>query len=1154
MPGGARMDEATERQLRAADPGVSTWLAANAGSGKTRVLTDRVARLLLGGTSPANILCLTYTKAAASEMQNRLFTRLGDWAMANETDLRAAMAAVGAPRDVDLARARTLFARAIETPGGLKVQTIHSFCAALLRRFPLEAGVSPQFREMDDRTAARLRADVVDRMAEDCPETIDALALHWTGEGFAALTAEIAARRDRFAPPLDEAGLRALIGLDATTDAAAVLAEVFADDAASVLRRVADAMAAGSTTDRKHAATVGWLNLVAPTLETLRTLESALLFGAGARAPFAAKIGAVPTKATATALGPDLAPFQAVMRRVEGARERRIALLTLTRNIAMHRFAQAFLGRYATAKQAAGYLDFDDLILGARDLLTDTDVAQWVLYRLDGSIDHILVDEAQDTAPAQWQVIAALVAEFAAGAGARDGLRTLFVVGDEKQSIYSFQGADPAAFGRMRAAFRDRLAATTPVVDGTLSHSFRSSAAILNVVDAVLGGADAEDGGRHVAFHASLPGRVDLWPVIPAATPATDGAWYDPVDRVAPHDAVVLLAAQIAAGIRAMIDAGTTIPRSDGTRRRLTEGDILILVQRRAALFDRIIRACKAEGLSVAGADRLRLGGELAVRDLRALLAFLATPEDDLSLACALRSPLLGWCEVSLHDLAAGRDGFLWQALRHRADRHPRTMAMLTLLRNDADFLRPYDLIDRILLRHDGRARLLGRLGPEAEDGIDELLVQALAYERTEVPSLTGFLSWLDADDVQVRRQPDAAGDRIRVMTVHGAKGLESPVVILPDTMLAPRATQAQLWPVAGGGLLWRNPGDDLPPTLRAAKERLTEDDAAERARLLYVALTRAEVWAILCGAGDPAAAEGLWHGDVAAALGTLDTVEVETPAGPGRRHAVGDWDGGRMTETVVTTEPTPPTGETAQPALPAWVDALPPAAPAGPVVVAPSGLGGAKALPGDGLDEAAARHRGTAIHIALEQLAGRDAGARAATVARLARDDAPGMAAADLLAEVSGVLDAPALGWLWGAETLGEAEISAPVPGLGVVQGMVDRLLVQVDRVRAVDFKSNAAVPVTPAAVPAGLLRQMAAYRAALAAIWPGRPVEVSLLWTRTATLMPLPDALLDRVLAGLASGPNEGPSAGTSDGMPGETDDGDGGAAPLDPTAWGA
>ncbi|MFC7702599.1 double-strand break repair helicase AddA [Plastorhodobacter daqingensis] len=1098
---------ASERQVQAADPAGSTWLSANAGSGKTRVLTDRVARLLLSGVEPQRILCLTYTKAAASEMQNRLFRRLGEWAMLDDGPLRAALAELGAGGPADdevLRKARRLFARAIETPGGLKIQTIHSFCASLLRRFPLEAGVTPQFQEMDDRAAALLRDEIVEHLAQTAPAALDGAARFFTGEDLSALTAEVAGRRTDFAETLDAAAARRLFGLPPDYDQGRLEAEVFLGSEAPLLRALVAALEAGSANDQKAAERLAPVLDAAPAAQ-LPELEGVFLNGAKAKDPFCAKIGTFPTKATRERFGPRIAALNDLMARVEQARPRRLALLAAEKALALHRFAAAFLPEYATRKARRGWLDFDDLILRAVALLTDASVAQWVLFRLDGGVDHILVDEAQDTSPAQWRVIELLAQEFTSGQGARSQNRTIFVVGDKKQSIYSFQGADLRAFDRMRDHFSERLRAVdVPLANLTLEYSFRSSQAVLRLVDLTLGiRAEGGLGGevRHLAFKADMPGRVDLWPVVARADKPEDRDWFDPVDILPAEHHSARLARQIARELRQMIDSGTQIPTDTGPR-PVTEGDVLILVQRRSDLFHEIIRACKAEGLAIAGADRLKLGGELAVRDLTALLSFLATSEDELSLAAALRSPLFGWSEGALYSLAQGRKGWLWEALRQAADAHADTMTILTDLRDQADFLRPYDLLERVLTRHDGRRRLLARLGAEAEDGIDALLAQALAYERMAIPSLTGFLTWLATEEVEIKRQMDSAGNRIRVMTVHGAKGLEAPVVILPDTADRRPRPGSELLALEDGPMVWRLAADECPPEMAAARARQRADDQEENLRLLYVALTRAQSWLIVCAAGEVKEDGDCWYQMVAEGMAAAgaETLPMRDPAdGQFRRLAHGLW----PDPAPAITRPVP-----AEVALPTWLNEAAPPAPEATPLLSPSDLGGAKALPGaEGLDEAAARRRGGQLHLLLEHLPAHPH----ALWPDLARDllsaSEDGLDEADLpalLHEAGAVLNNPELSFLFAPGALAEVDLTAEIHGRRIL-GTVDRLIITPERVLVVDYKSNATVPATPDEVPEGILRQMGAYAAALGQIYPGREVVTAILWTRAGTLMPL-------------------------------------------------
>ena len=1113
---------ASQRQVEASDPANSTWVSANAGSGKTRVLTDRVARLLLASVSPQNILCLTYTKAAASEMQNRLFKRLGSWAMMSDEKLKADLRELGVEDDIRPARlraARTLFARAIETPGGLKIQTIHSFCAGLLRRFPLEAGISPQFTEMEDRASALLRAEVVDQIAMG-PDAgiVDLLARHFTDADFDKLLQEIVGKRGLFEALPDDAGLSRLFDLEAGLTPAILLQSVLPEGTSDLIGRLRDLCLTGKSTDISaaqklievdHFDSFGWADLI--------ILEDVFLTKESKVAPpYSAKLETFPTKAIRESAAELMAEVVPLMEAVEAARPDRIKLMALDRTRALHAFAEVFIRAYEGRKLHRGMLDFDDLIRKARALLTDPLVAQWVLFRLDGGIDHILVDEAQDTSPDQWAVIERLAQEFATGQGAQpDRRRTIFVVGDKKQSIYSFQGADPEGFDRMRDHFDAKLKqAGDRIFSLQLEYSFRSAEAILRVVDSTfrapqMTGVEADF--PHRAFKENMPGRVDLWPPIAVQKDDDEGrVWTDPLDQVSAQHHDVRLAERIATTIREMVDTGTIPVEIEKTGmfelRRITEGDILILVPRRSGVFPEIIRACKARGLQMAGADRLRVGAELAVRDIAALLRFLALPEDDLSLAAALKSSIFGWTEQMLYSLAQGRPEktYLWAALRN-AD-HPATLAILDDLRDRADFLRPYDLINRILTRHKGRKALLARLGPEAEDGIDALLSQALAYERNTVPGLTGFLEWIQTDDLEVKRQSEAKGDRIRVMTVHGAKGLESPIVILPDTAKRKVDVKSAIYDIDGHPV-WAMPLGNMPETLRARRDEMIAAQSRERQRLLYVAMTRAESWLIVCGAGDVGEGAESWYGMVAEGMQQAGAVSHDFAGESGFRVEGLDWTGLPEQTVVCVAKP-----ETHKPDF-AEILVLPPKLG----TVSPSDLGGSKILPEEiaDADPDVALARGSLVHRLLEHLpqtppALREALAKAIVVGNI--ENVPDAFA--LIADVLAMIDAAHLGHVFDVSTLAEVELTATIPAFPDhrFHGAIDRLLISATQITAIDFKTNRHVPKTPEQVPEGILRQMGAYHAMLTEIYPNRQINIAILWTATAHLMPLShDMLMD-------------------------------------------
>ena len=580
-------NDASQAQVDAARPHMSTWLSANAGSGKTRVLTDRVARLLLAQVPPERILCLTYTKAAAAEMQNRLFKRLGEWAMLENSALREALRDLGEEGGIDedaLRMARTLFAAAIEAPGGLKIQTIHSFCSTVLRRFPLEANVSPQFAEMEERAAELLREELIEDMASSEDATLIMNLATITGAyDLTELSGEIVGQRIALiAPPTDDA-VFAAYDLDPLMSEEQIAASVFMDGEADLLSALVNVLNKSGVTDVKMAAKL--TTITALDASALPILEDAFLL----KKDGSAKVGKIPAKGVQKDFVAHQDALDAWILRVEAARGSRLKLAAVQKTLHLNRFAAAFLKRYEASKQARGWLDFDDLILKTRDLLANSEMAQWVLYKLDGGIDHILVDEAQDTSPTQWDVIERLTSEITAGDGARGEVpRTIFVVGDKKQSIYSFQGADPREFDRMRSEFDVRLRPTnSPLVPAELHYSFRSSQCILELVDKVF-----EDhptagfsGSNHLAFEGGPPGRVDIWPAIPKAEKLDGGDWSDTVDKLGENDETVLMARHIADEIARMTGPMGEAIFDKGIFRKVRAGDVLILVQRRSDLF-----------------------------------------------------------------------------------------------------------------------------------------------------------------------------------------------------------------------------------------------------------------------------------------------------------------------------------------------------------------------------------------------------------------------------------------------------------------------------------------------------------------------------------------------------------------------------------------
>lgn len=1131
-------------QRRASDPLASVWVGASAGSGKTKVLTDRVLRLMLAGTPPARILCLTFTKAAAAEMAIRINRTLGRWATLSDDDLTDRLHDLTGvlPSPQVRTTARRLFAQVVDCPGSMKIQTIHAFCQSLLRRFPLEAGLAPRFEVMDDRTATSLLAEARDEVlhaarldpALPVGRALARLTAELNAEAFGDLLAELAAERGRIGRILARHGgldatvaaVHAELGVAAEETEAALLEAACRDGAfdTPALRAACQALAAGSATDQERGeALQRWLDDAGARPSTFPAYARLFLTAEGEPRK------TLLTKKPATRFPAALAALEAEAERLVGVLQRMRSAGVAESTTALLALAEALRERYEARKRAKALLDYDDLIHHARELLTGKDRVPWVLYKLDGGLDHILVDEAQDTNPDQWSVVAAIAEEFFAGLGGHDGVRTVFAVGDEKQSIFSFQRADPAEFARMRRHFEQHVLQaeqTWSAVD--LDISFRSTAAVLGAVDAVFAQDAARDGVvlettheiRHRAFRRGHAGLVEVWPPVTPADAPDPPPWAPPLTREAADSPPARLAAVIAATVRDWIDRGEVLP-SRG--RPVQPGDIMVLVRRRTGFVAELVRALKDRAVPVAGADRMVLTGQLAVQDLMALAGFLLLPEDDLTLATVLKGPLIGLTEDELFALAHGRPASLWQALVVRAETDPGfrpARGYLGLLLARTDFVPPYELFAGILNTPcpadtaSGRRAILRRLGPDAQDPLDEFLATALTFERAEAPSLQAFLAWMEASEAEIKRELEPGAGAVRIMTVHGSKGLQAPVVFLPDTLGVP---------AQGPSILWPDDRLDVPlfaarrsqedALCREARTRANRRRDQEYRRLLYVALTRAEDRLYVCGwQGKREPPPDCWFRLVSAAMGGI----AESYAYDFTTLYAGGWggDGWRLADvqTVPPVESTPAaTREATDHPLPAWWRSPAPAEPEPSHPLAPSRPDEAEPAVRSPLggEDGARFARGLLVHRLLQTLPDLAPAARGAACRRFLARPTHGLDAAQqeaIAAETLAVLDDPRFAHLFGPASRAEVPVVGVVDGRAL-SGRIDRLAVVDDTVWVVDYKTNRPPPHRVEDVPSVYVRQMAAYRAALEAVYPGRAVRCVLLWTDGPFAMELPD-----------------------------------------------
>ncbi len=1151
----APIERATARQRIASDPWTSAWVTANAGTGKTKVLTDRVLRLLLTGTLPNKILCITFTRAAAAEMRKRVAEELSDWATLGDAALAAELEHLTGepPEEGALEAARRLFATVLDDAVGLRIDTIHAFCQDVLKRFPLEAGVAPHFEVLTERDAADLldearrqvllsaqetAAHANPEIATEMAEAVDTLAIEISDLAFDEVMATLTAARHRLLATLGvrqswAEALRQTLALTTDQTAAGLTAAFVAPDTArdALLADAAAALLSGSGPEQKRGEALRrWLNADAERRAALLpAYERVYLTAEGTR------LSRLANKATLQAHGGLEETLAAEADRVGDYKATLKPVRLYELNQAVLRLAEAVIGRFDGLKAERAALDYADLIDLVRRLLSgDKGQASWVQFKLDEGIQHVLVDEAQDTSPGQWQLVRSITDEFFVGMDAHEDMgfdRSVFVVGDPKQSIFSFQGADAAVFSAMREVYKARVTgADQGWEEVTLDVSFRSTQAVLDVVDGAFA-PDAAAGGVRAANEALMHlgvredqfGRVELWPLAPAVPAAEEDAWDLPTVQDGPLEPNLALARQIARTIAGWLESGDPMVwqrQGEGApfMRPLRPSDVMILVRRRNELVDMIIRELKAADVPVAGVDRMHLGEQISVMDLMVLGDFLLLPSDDLALATVLKSPLVGLGEDQLYDLAQGREGSLWRQLAASDDpdcthAHSKLAGWL----DQVDFLSPFAFFAQMLdgagetadPHVSGRRAIKGRLGAEVDDPIDEFLALALTYEATRTPSMQDFLHWARGGETVIKRDLDQADrDEVRVMTVHGAKGLQAPIVFMPDTTSIPEDRERVLWGAADDVPLWapRRAYEVEPMDTRRADATTLRLD--EYRRLLYVALTRAEDRLIVCGAAPRTEIKpDCWYELVKAGMDAM--AARETMAFP-------DWEGdGWVHERGAAVAGRAQQAGQAGALPPGWLFETPPPEERPPSPLTPSRAVDDEppVLPPLGEDGGSRFRRGLVIHRLLQSLPDLPPGEWEDASARYLSRPAVGVdagEAAEIAAEVLKLLNDPAFAPLFGPGSRAEVPLTGLIGG-HVVSGQIDRLVVDDETVSIIDYKTNRPPPRNEADVAPVYAGQMALYRALLRQIYPGRAVKCYLLWTSEPRIMRLSGAFLD-------------------------------------------
>ncbi len=1150
-----------EAQFTASDPANSVWVSANAGSGKTHVLTQRVVRLMLAGNPPDKILCLTFTKAAAANMKNRVFDMLGTWTMMGDGDLAEAIRkSTGLlPSAKVLRRARQLFAEALDTPGGLKIQTIHAFCESLLHQFPLEANVSGRFEVLQDTGQAALLEEariavLTGRRGRQFNDVVARLIADVSDQSLDEAISSVISKRHRFRRWLEQAG-----GLERALDELAQTLDVPRDQTEDeifgrvlgpvseyhdeYLKRVRDLAAQhpGRTNNNLANSLSRYFENDDPA-EKFEGLRSASLTAKNTlRAG-----GSIADKHVKDVLHETVDRIQLCGDLVLKALDPLYSLRLLRKSELLFNLADAVLSEYDRLKTRRGLIDYDDQIERCVNLLARKDISAWIRYRLDRGIDHVLVDEAQDTSPAQWQIIKAITDDFHSGESAAARVRTEFVVGDEKQSIYSFQGAEPKEFARQeRLLERTVRRADKPYEKVQLALSFRSTPDVLRAVDAVFANEQTRKGLTqndeppvHDAIRNSEPGEVQVWPVYPKPTTPDPKNWLDPVDREGMQDPAVKLAERISRTIGDWV--GKPLP---GTGEALKFEDILVLVRRRDRFITALTRTMKDMGLAVAGADRLKLMEHIAIEDLVAIGKFILLPDDDLNLACVLKGFHFGLNEDELFALAHGRkeptlfahlEGLAKGADTKKAALAAAVLEKLNILLNKGQTLDVFDFYAWLLGAGQGRRQLLARLGMEAEDVIDAFVDEILSFQREGGVALEVFLAQLTKANPEIKRELELDRDEVRILTVHASKGLEAKVVFLVDpcnqawdTKHRERVFQIGADDDERAPFVWVPTADDGTDLTREVLDAEKAAAEAEYRRLLYVGMTRAADRLVVCGyRGSREPKYDHWHSMVSAAL-VPDAEPIMDNSGEIIGHR---W------EADVPKKPVDPVVEEVEAeapqteALPNWLYEKAKPDPVFPRPLTPSGAfalidrdmksNRKPAFEREGFNGSQATSLGNAVHRVLEVLpsiAEADRREVSASYLQHVGRHWPSGAVEQACRMVSTVMQDDTLRFVFSDDGQSEVSVVGRLKtdiGERLITGQIDRLIVTDERVHIVDYKTNRYVPATVDEVQPEYIAQLALYRHVIQDIYQGRPVHCALLWTSAPLLMEIGEQKLHEAL----------------------------------------
>ncbi len=842
----------------AINPNFSVWVNASAGTGKTKILIDRVLRLLL--ENKRNILCLTFTNAAANEMENRIHSILSKWAICSESELimdleqldffpmssqcvtlgsqhpylSSQCVTLGSRKNKDyLTRARRLFSELENL--GLTIQTIHAFCYKLISSFPIEAGIAPNCTLSECK---ELHSIIFNKVLhnETVQDSINFIATEIDENKLRDLLYTLCVKRSMSA-----------------NDSKYIKDKLSAPDEIHDLQsetiehvgRLAEILSEGSKRDQSYSEIL-YSTVIPAGIQKKRTsvsysddtgikwndtkIENLAKVFLKSESHEKKSISSIATKSI-------LEKFKDAEQTIESVQNVVFTHIRDMNSYQIFKRTSSLLGvfkvyvdLYNSEKSKNALLDYNDIINLATNLLSNPNYKDWILFNLDQKIDHILVDEAQDNSISQWKIITNLCDEFFAG---NDEKRTLFVVGDVKQSIYRFQGANPHLFNYMQQYFHTKTGGRD-WISCQLEKSFRSTPEVLMLVDRIFNNFRAEisfndNEIKHVPHRENDQGYIEIWPALPRRKekeqqalqiPLTCKEGYTIADR--------LLAQTIANRIHNWLNEGRILVAKD---RHIEPRDIMVLVRQRNVLVDYIISELKKANVPVVGRDYFRIMDYIAVQDLIALAEFLLLQANDLALANALKSPLFNFTEDDLFNIAYDRkEHSLWERLQ---DYHGVIYSELNYLINLSYAESPLTLFTHIL--RTGKKKFAARLGLECFEVLDEFMNLVLQFEN---PSLQAFVQWIKENNPEIKNDMQSERNAVRIMTIHKSKGLQAPIVFLVDTNTVPRNSESIIF---DGTEVPFWCGKNNNAYCDQVKREKKLEDYNEYLRLLYVALTRAE-------------------------------------------------------------------------------------------------------------------------------------------------------------------------------------------------------------------------------------------------------------------------------------------------------------------------